>query len=369
MLRALKQAFLICAAIALAPPPGFCDPAPVKLGALIHLTGDLASQGTAFRQGIELAVSEINSNRLPTDRTLEVIFEDTALKPELAFKAAKKLLEVDGVVAGFVSTSAETKSAGTLFEAKRIPLICMWDSSPEVEAIGNYVFGIGTWTPSAGEKVAEHMFKVLGIRKAAVINNIDEWSLTVSEAFSKQFKKLGGDVVYTDSVNPDDSDFRSTISRMRSASPEALYAPIGFNTALFFKQLRQQRFEKPTYMSDNLSPEIIAASAGAAEMAFQTQSADPQGSRFSHMAQLYRARFGKEPAMPIYTAWGYDAVHLVTKALTNARGDTTKINAELYKVREYAGASGTISISEEGSSRASVSLFQVRNSKLELVEN
>jgi ABC-type branched-subunit amino acid transport system substrate-binding protein len=73
--------------------------------------------------------------------------------------------------------------------------------------------------------------------------------------------------------------------------------------------------------------------------------------------------------MPIYTAWGYDAVHLVTKALTNARGDTTKINAELYKVREYAGASGTISISEEGSSRASVSLFQVRNSKLELVEN
>lgn len=369
MLTAFKNAFLIGAFLAIAPHIGSADLPPVKLGALIHLTGDLASQGSAFREGIELAVSEINSSRKSTDKVLEVIFEDTALKPDQAFKAAKKLLDVDGIVAGFVSTAAETKSAGILFERTRIPLVCLWDSSPEIEGIGNYVFGIGTWTPSAGKKVADHMFNVLRVRRAAVINNIDEWSLSVSEAFTRHFEALGGDVVYTDSVNPDNTDFRGTLSRMRSTSPEALYAPIGFNTALFFKQLRQQRFDKPIYESDNLNPEIIDASAGATEMVYQTQSSDPQGVRFSHMLGLYRARFGKEPAMPIYTAWGYDAVHLVARALQTANGDTKQINRELYKVHKYDGASGVISISNEGSSRASVSLYQVRNSKLELVEN
>lgn len=156
---------------------------PMKLGALLHLTGDLAPQGAALRRGIELAADEINAARGPDDPSLEVIYEDTALKSEIAFKAGKKLLEVDNVQAALVATSAETKAAGTIFERRKVPLVCLWDSSPIIEQIGDYVFGIGTWTPSVGETVAKYMYTTLGIRRAAVINSVDEWSLEVSKSF------------------------------------------------------------------------------------------------------------------------------------------------------------------------------------------
>jgi branched-chain amino acid transport system substrate-binding protein len=351
---------------------GNADPrtgnASIKIGALLHLSGDLAMQGAAFREGIELAVASINSSGGIGGTPIAVVFEDTELKPSVAYKGAKKLLELDGVVAGLVSTSAETKAAGSLFEAKKVPLICLWDSSPEVERLGQHVFGIGTWTPSAGEKVAEYAYHKLGTRRAAVIFQEDEWALTVTEAFADRFASLGGALVFNESLNPDSFDFRSVISRMMAKRPDLLYAPFGFNTAAFLKQLRQLRFGKPIFESDTLNDEIISAAGQAAEGVYQTQSVDPEGGAYELFANEYKEKFGRAPSMPIYAAWGYDGVELIARAIKSVGPRPALISGELYKTENHAGASGNISISSEGSSRVMVGMYRVTQGKLRLVE-
>lgn len=366
IVKHIRAALCAVATLCFSIQSSAADSKPIRIGALLHLTGDLAPQGAAMREGIELAVAEVNSQA--ASPTIEAMFEDTALKPAQAYKAAKKLLEVDEIVAGLVSTSAETKSAATLFQRKQIPLISLWDSSPTLEALGRNVFGIGTWTPSAGEKVAQHIFNSLHLRRAAIINNIDEWSLEVSDAFSEQFQALGGTLTATESINPENSDFRSTITRIKRSNPDALYAPLGFNTASFFKQLRQLGFNKPIYVSDLINKEIIEAAGRAVEGVYQSQTGDPSGTRYSRMEQLYQKQFGRPLSMPIFTAWGYDAVHLLAQAFTASAGDPLKASEQLYRVKNYDGASGTISISAQGSSRRSVSLFQVQNGSLVAIE-
>jgi branched-chain amino acid transport system substrate-binding protein len=358
----------LLAVTANAAPAAADLPQSVKIGALLHLTGDLAMQGAAFRQGIELAAASINKSGGINGVPISLVFEDTQLKPSVAHDGAKKLLEVDHVVAGLVSTSAETKSAGSLFESKKVPLICLWDSAPEIERLGQYVFGIGTWTPSSGTKVAEYSFNNLGARRAAIINNVDEWALSVSEAFGAEFNSLGGKVVFNESVDPNDPDFRSVIARMIGTKPDVLYAPIGFNTVAFFKQLSQLRFEKPVFESDNLNDEIISAAGDSTEGVYQTQSINPDGDSYRLLVKLYEAQFGHPPTMPIYVAWGFDAVQLIAQAVKIVGPNPELINHELYKARDFSGASGKISISSEGSSRVMVGLFRVRNGKLVLVE-
>ena len=76
---------------------------PIPIGALLHLTGDLAMQGAAFREGIEIASEEINNSGGIHGRPLKIIFEDTQLKASVSFTAAKKLTELDKVVATVVS--------------------------------------------------------------------------------------------------------------------------------------------------------------------------------------------------------------------------------------------------------------------------
>lgn len=68
-----------------------------KLGATFPLSGEVASAGQRIRNGIELAVSEVNEGR--KGPKVEVIFEDDQNKPAMAVGNAKKLIDIDHVVA------------------------------------------------------------------------------------------------------------------------------------------------------------------------------------------------------------------------------------------------------------------------------
>lgn len=72
--------------------------------------------------------------------------------------------------------------------------------------------------------------------------------------------------------------------------------------------------------------------------------------------------------MPLCTAWGYDTLRILARIIRESAGGRESIRTELYELRGYAGASGEISVSAEGSSRVSVSLSRFLNGRLKLVE-
>src|SRR3989344_6376843 len=70
---------------------------PIKIGGVFILTGEGASWGEATRNGMELAIGEINNRGGIDGRKLQAIYEDDGSDPKKAIAAFNKLTEVDGV--------------------------------------------------------------------------------------------------------------------------------------------------------------------------------------------------------------------------------------------------------------------------------
>ena len=110
----------------------------------------------------------------------------TSTSPQRSRGTAKKLIELDKIQAGIVASYHDAKLVAPMFERAKIPLIVLWDSSPKLEALGEYTFGIGTWLPSSGEVSANFAKNQLKASKVAILNTNTEWSLDVSAAFKAQ---------------------------------------------------------------------------------------------------------------------------------------------------------------------------------------
>lgn len=71
------------------------DLEPIKIGALLDMTGPAADLGPLFKNGVEMALEEFNYE--VAGRPVELIVEDSATDPPVALEMARKLVEVDGV--------------------------------------------------------------------------------------------------------------------------------------------------------------------------------------------------------------------------------------------------------------------------------
>jgi branched-chain amino acid transport system substrate-binding protein len=334
---------------------------PVKVGAILHLTGDLAMQGVAFQEGIELAVENINKSGGISGRAVKVIYEDTGFINTNVHRAAKKLIEQDKVSVAIISTFHESKIAGPLFERAQIPLLCLWDSTPELENMGEYLFSIGIWLPATGKTTAQFAFTNLQAKKAAVISTNREWSLRVGSDFAEQFKNFGGSIVFKDAYNPGESDFRSVFLKIKQTQPDVLYAPVDDNIGTFFKQLRESRLDIPIIQSDNLNQEWINNLGSLLEGVYQSQGMEPTNTEVGVMAKQYREKFGKEPTQILFQGWGYDGLNIIAKAMETEGVSPNAIKSGLYQIADYPGTIGKISINREGSHRVGVKMFQIRN--------
>lgn len=338
-------------------------PERIHIGGLLHLTGEWAPQGQAFYEGLQLAAKEINGQGGVNGQQIELDVEDTRYIPAQTHTASKKLISQKNITAAVATCVSETKVAGPLFQREDIPLITLWDSSPELEAMGQGIFGIGTWVPSAGQAPADFAKKKFGAKTAVVINSTTEWSLSVSEAFIDKFKADGGKVLHVFENAPTETDFRSIIARTKSLKPDILYVPIDGNLLAFFIQLKAAQFNKPVLSSDVIGADLIAQRPDVFEGIYQSQTSDPEGAKAQAMTKIYKKEFNRNPAYPLFTAWGYDAVHLLAKVIEKEGSDPSAIKDALYQVKNFAGVTGELTFNELGSARKNSDIFQITSGK------
>lgn len=342
----------------------FAAPTPVRIGALLGLTGEHALTGEAFREGMEIAADEINDQGGIRGQPVEIIFEDTQYNPLLVATEAQKLLKIDRVVGAVIASYSEAMVAGPIFEKAEVPLISLWDSSPELDKIGDYTFGIGVWAPSTSSEAVRFIKDKFKAKTAVTLCTSEEWSLSIENAFTKTFKENGGEILERFEVGPKELDFRTILLKIRNLNPDVLYVSITDNLPSFWRQYGAIRLSKPTITADVLNREILSVLAGAADGVYQTQVADPNWESTAKLLQLYRAKFKKEATQLFLTSLGYDSVNLLAKAARDNGVDPKNVKDGLYSIQNFLGAAGETSISKEGSAKKLVSMFQVKDQEL-----
>jgi branched-chain amino acid transport system substrate-binding protein len=320
----------------------------IKIGAILPLTGDAAEYGNNDKNGIDLAVEQVNAAGGIKGRKLEVVYEDCQMDAKLAVAAINKLgmQNVPAVIDDAVSTLA--LAMVPVANSNKQIIISTGASNPSLSGISPYFFRI--WNSDAEEGVfaARFAFRDLGVKNVAILYINNDYGLGLSKVFSEEFAKVGGVIVGTESFEKDSKEFRGQITKIKKKKLDAVYL-VGYaaQTGIAAKQLLEQgiktRIIGTVAMED---PQFVKLAGAASEAVLYPFPEQPTGDVVANFKQAFKQKYGKEPGL--LCDCGYDAANLLVQALQQDAKTGEEIRSKLNMVKNYKGASGVISFDEKG---------------------
>ncbi len=339
----------------------------IKIGAILPLTGDAALYGEICKTGMDLAVEEINSKGGLKGSKISIVYEDSQADPKLAVGATNKLITVDKVnaIVGAMGSS-EVMAIAPILNEKRVVLISPAATSHEITQAGDYIFRTIVSDVYDGIAMARFAYHNKGIKTVGVFYMTEVGPQGVAEAFIDEFKKLGGTILNVEKCSRGEKDFRTPISRIDKKNPDAIYfALYPRESELFVRQIRElgvNRFLMTHQLIDD--PEVLDKLGKAADgIIFTTPKLTPEtgGIGVKLFYEKYRKKYEKEPQQ--FASNSYDAVMLLTNAMETYGFDSESIKTGLYEVKDYKGASGLLSIDENGDVQQKMLIMQIKDTK------
>src|SRR5262249_33258006 len=128
-------------------------------------------------------------------------------------------------VLGEVASSLSL-AAGPICQRYGVPMISPSSTNPKVTQVGDMVFRVCFLDPFQGEVMARFAWNTLKAKKVAIFKDqANAYSVGLAEFFEKTYKKLGGNVVAAQAYSAGDNDFKSQLTNIKSASPDAIFVP------------------------------------------------------------------------------------------------------------------------------------------------
>jgi branched-chain amino acid transport system substrate-binding protein len=335
MKKTIFSLLAVCCAATLAFAAGGKDADTVSIGAVFPLSGSVAFYGTESRDGILLAIDEINASGGLLGKKLALIAEDDEGNAEKSVNAFTKLTSRDKVsyVLGS-STSGATQAMTSLAQQGKVILISPSATNTAVTRTGDYIFRACFIDPFQGVVGADFAYDTLRNRRAAILYDAGaDYNTGVADSFRKQFAARGGQIVADEAYQTGDVDFNAQVTRIKAANPDIVYLPNYYNdVALQAKQLRQQGITCALVggdgwdgLIDNAGEEVLNSfwSSG-----FASDTTDPKGQTF---VKAFSAKFNKTASQ--FAALGYDTMMLVADGIKAAGTfDTAAVKTAMAKI-------------------------------------
>ena len=198
---------------------------PIKIGALTSLTGNFAPWGIQTRDGMQLAVDEINTAGGVDGRMLELIVTDDQSNAEEAVAGFERMQE-DGVVAVGGPISSDVGLNTALFaEESEIPLFLVKAGSDAIlTRASRYTFRTCIpAAPSVAEPIAQFA-EANGLTKIGAIIADYGWGRSVEAAMTSSFDAVDG-LEYQIEVAPvGETDFTTYLRNLEDFGPEIIVA-------------------------------------------------------------------------------------------------------------------------------------------------
>ncbi len=337
---------------------------PVRIGAILGLTGVFGEVSTLIRQGMELAVDEH-----PEELKL-YIEDDNNLHQQATATAFTKLVTVDDVSVVLQYANTTMPTLAPLAESYKTPIIEFWDHNKALLELGSYIFSSGMSTEESAKKMARFAYQAQRIDSMAIIKANDPWSEVVSRAFIDEFTALGGKLSYQGSVNSEDVELRGVVLKAKQSKARGLYLPL-FSHSLYssIKHAKTLGFSGAIYTADGFVESDIKVLRGHAEGVYSTQGVILSERFIKRYTTTYNQSISPLGAM--FVALGYDAVQIVHEAARQIVLQDKEVTRETLRehltIMDYTGVSGrSVLKGTEGTKIESIVV--VKNGVFELVK-
>jgi branched-chain amino acid transport system substrate-binding protein len=306
----------------------------IKIGGIYPLSGAVAVYGVEARNGVQLAIEEINAAGGINGKQVELVAEDDEGSPEKTVNAYKKLTTKDGVsiIIGSL-TSGCTKAITALAQEQKVVVVAPAATAADVTSAGNFIFRTCFIDPFQGTVGAKFASEELKAKNAAVLYDAgNDYSVGLFNNFKAGFEAAGGTVAAAESYNTGDKDFNAQLTKIKNAKPDVVYLPDYYSTvALIAKQLRAQGITAPIVGADGWGGIVDNAGDEVLNGFYSDHyAADSTDQKVVDFVAKYTAKFNATPTS--FAALGYDAAYIIKDAILAAgSADSVKVQAALEK--------------------------------------
>lgn len=347
----------------------------IKVGGLLEMTGGSASFGISGKNGIDLALKKINEKGVLGGKKLSLVVADTKSEASEATNGMQKLISQDKVVAviGPNQSSAVIASGAINNGAKVVDITPMGTNpdvtvDPKTKQVKPYSFRTCFIDPFQGTVMASFASNELKVKRAAIyIDNTSDYAKGLAQFFKENFVKNGGQVVIEEAYLQKDTDFKSTLTKIKAAKPDFIYIPGYYQeVGLIVKQAREMGINVPMAGGDGWDsaklPEIAGKAALENTFFSSLYSPDDTSDLNKEFVAEYKKAYNTNP--DVFAALAYDSTLLVAKAIEDAgSADPAKIAEAMAKIKGFKGVSGEVTFNEEHNPIKSAVIIEHKDGK------
>jgi branched-chain amino acid transport system substrate-binding protein len=323
----------------------------VKIGALLPMSGPGSYFGAQDKQGIELALDEINKAGVAGYK-LEVKYEDSSCSPLPATQAAKRMLEQykPDVVIGEECSDA-TLAVMPLMEQAKVPFLNAGSSAIRITEPGNpWTFRIMPNEVMQGVDIATNAYTRLDARTAVLLYENTNAGIGNAKVFSDTFTKLGGKILADIGFGRDINDFTSIATRIAGVGKIDVIPTytlegqgLKITQALAQAGVTKGGGGQAIQLGTIWLPFGFEQKAGKTALGYiRIVQFDPTDQRalVRNFVDAFKAKYGQDPTH--LHAHAYDQIALIADAVKRGAKDSQSIRDALAATRSFTGVTGSV---------------------------
>ncbi|ALU88864.1 ABC transporter substrate-binding protein [Herbaspirillum rubrisubalbicans] len=333
------QAFVAAALMSLALTSQAAD--PIKIGVSGPYTGGSAPMGVSMRDGVKLAVAEINAAGGVLGRQIQLVERDDEAKNERGVQIAQELINKEKVVAtvGFINTGVALASQRFYQEAK-IPVINNVATGTVItkqfeKEKDNYIFRTSAADKIQAKMIADEAVDKQKFSKVAILADSTNYGQLGREDLEKVLADKKVTPVAVEKYNIKDVDMTAQLLKSKQGGAQAVLTyGIGPELAQIANGMEKLNWHVPIIGSWPLSMGNFIDNSGkngnGARMP-QTFIQDGNTPKRKAFIEAYQKAY-KVDRMPsaVSAAQGYDSILLLAAAIKQAGStDGEKVRAAL----------------------------------------
>jgi len=211
------------------------DKTTVVIGVDAPTTGDLSALGLGIKNSADLAIKTANKDEFVKGVEFKLESLDDQAQPSVGQQNAQKFIsdkDILGVV-GPLNSSVSQQMQKPLSDAGLTQVSPAntgteltqgdgWKTGKSVRQFKTF-FRTATTDEIQGAFAAEYLYTKAGIKKTYLIDDQKTYGAGLAASFKANYTKLGGKIVGSDHINPDDRDFNAVVAKIKKTGAQALY--------------------------------------------------------------------------------------------------------------------------------------------------
>jgi branched-chain amino acid transport system substrate-binding protein len=326
----------------------------VGIGVVADITGASSVYGVSISKGANLAADDINKAGGINGHQLALTVSDAATSNTQVIDLYQQDIQNKSILGIIGPTlSSEALKADPIAQQAGLPVVATSNTAAGISAMGTYIFRLSLGEADVIPLTIKTAQSHLHFKKVAIIyGNDNAFTISDGAVFAAVAKKVGLQVVDTETFATGDKNFKIQLSKIKAAKPDAiLTGALAPEAVLIMTQGRQLGIPTSVHFIGGNgfnSPAVITGAGSAAEGAIEGTAWFPNAKTAINQRFIkeYKARYGKAPDQ--FAAQAFDGINVLAAAikLANTTSNRAAVRDALTKVKNVpvvTGASGLFS--------------------------